>query len=472
MALKAPVRNSETSGSKSRKARLEALKQEATLIKTQISTSKIDANTLMLNSDIYRLQDQSDTYTKKIQKEKGVISELKGQVDALNREIDLKRHQNLESSVKNKANNDLYSRKIKSLENKVDKGLQKLNEILATNKSLIDKIDKIRKERIIYTNMHKQLEVELTKKREEMKQIIEASNQAIKEREETKKKLNELKLEAEKENEEFESEWRSLEKMIIRDTSSKDFITENVQNIEESERTLFLEADLEIRAHQDKMLIGVQNEKLKKYEEELKNLTEKTSLSNLDEIVKVYLNSEMQNFSLFNHVNELSGEMEQLDMQIAEIRLKISKHKVPDTLSDLERKSAIRDYQLKLEKLALKKEEFYKLNERTEKTMNSLIDGVKRLCSSLAIGHEEISEKNLISLFAEVEKKIDQKTVEKNSKKLKANCENLKKIEIDTPLVIDKEDEEEVPVPMTTDEIRYKSLRKLNEENDKRYRRK
>ena len=473
MSSKVPTRISETSNSASRKARLETLKQEATLIKTQININTIDPTTLMINSDIYRLQDQSDTYSKKIQKEKNKISDLKQQVDSLSKEIDAKRRQNLALSVKNKTTNDAYSRKIKSLENKVDKGLQKLNEILATNKGLIEKIDKIRKERIIYTNMYKQLEVELNKKQDEQKQIVEASNQAIKEREETKKKLSELKLEAEKEHEDFECEWRTLEKLIVRDTTSKEFITESVQNVDEAEKTMALEANLDIRAHHDKLLIDAQNEKLRKYEEELKNLTEKTNLANLDEIVRVYLDSEMQNFSLFNHVNELSGEMEQLDMQIGEIRSKINKHKVPDTDVDLERKSAIREYQLQLEKLNLKQEEYTKLNQRTEKTLDSLIEGIRLLCDRLGVDYEEISDKNVISLFAEVEKKLDERISENKGKNVKANSEITKKIEIETPLVIDRDEEEDIAVLMTTDEIRYKSLRKLNEENDKRgYRRK
>lgn len=204
--LKVPNRLSETSSSSSRKAKLEALKQEANMIKTQIDINSVDPSTLLIQSDIYRLQDQSDTYTRKIKIEKKEIENLKAQLSDLLKEIEEKRRQNVLVSAKTKANSDAYSRKIKSLENKIDKGLQKLNEILANNKSLIEKIDKIRKERMIYTNMCKQLETELKKKQDEKKQIEDASNQAIKEREETKKKLNELKLEAEKENEEFESE--------------------------------------------------------------------------------------------------------------------------------------------------------------------------------------------------------------------------------------------------------------------------
>ncbi|OMJ69998.1 hypothetical protein SteCoe_32127 [Stentor coeruleus] len=472
MSQKPQNRVSETSNSTSRKARLEMLKQEAFMLRTQIDFSSSDPTTMMINSDIYRLQDQSDTFSRKIITEKKIIEELRQQHEALTSEIDSKRKQSVEIAAKNKSNSDSFNRKVKSIENKIDKGLQKLNGILAINKGLIEKINKIRKERMIYSNMCKQLESELAKKQEEMKLIVEASNQAIKEREETKKKLGELKQEAEKENEEFESEWRTLEKHIIRDTTSKDFLKEPIQAFEEEEKVNIIECEVEVRATQGKVLIDEQNEKLKQYEEELKMLTEKTNLKSLDEIVKVYLDSEMQNFSLFNHVNELSGEMEQLDLQIAEIRDKIDKHKVPDTENDIERKNMIKEYQLKLEKLALKDEEFSKASERVKKTLNSLVDGVRVLCDRLNIEFEEIDEKNLINLFAEVEKKLDERINDKKLKNIKANTENIKKIDIDTPMIMDRDDEEDVGFEMTTDEIRYKSLRKLNEENEKRFRRK
>ena len=56
---------------------------------------------------------------------------------------------------------------------------------------------------------------------------------------------------------------------------------------------------------------------------------------------------------------------------------------------------------------------------------------------------------------------------------VKANSESLRKIELEVPGVADKdhlEDEENI-LPLTSDEIRFKSLRRLNEENEKRFRR-
>lgn len=470
MSLKPQHRVSETSITSSRKDRLDALKREAKTLQSQIDIPSIDPSSLMVQSDIYKLQDQSDSYTKKIIFEKNQIEILKNTSEMLMKELEQNRKQFNSNSSRVKANSDVNTRKMKTLENKVDKTLQKLNEILAFNRNLREKVNKIRKEKIIYSNMCKQLEEELNKKLEEMKQISELSSQAIKDRKESKKKLNELKLEAEVMNEEFQSDWRNLESMIIKDIATKDPLTEYTKDPDEKES---IWSDLETRPSHGKVLIDVQAEKLKKYDEDLEKLVSSHGLSSLEEIVNVYVNSEMQNFSIFNHVMELSSEMEQLDMQIVEIRSKIEKHKVPDTEADLERKEIIKNYQLRIEKLNLKEEDLNPENNRIRKTLNSLVEGISLLCQKLGLEFEEVSEKNLVAVLAEVEKKLDEKVQERKAKNIRANVgENLKKLEIDAPLVLEKDEEDDVGLPMTMDEIRFKSLKKLNEENEKRYRRK
>ena len=86
---------------------------------------------------------------------------------------------------------------------------------------------------------------------------------------------------------------------------------------------------LETRQNHRKVLIDAQNDKQKKYNEEIKSLMKGHWLKSIDDIINAYVDPEMQNFSIFYHSMELSGEMEQLDLQIAEIRPKIKKHRTP-----------------------------------------------------------------------------------------------------------------------------------------------
>jgi chromosome segregation ATPase len=82
----------------------------------------------------------------------------------------------------------------------------------------------LRRERIVYDNIHKKLEVELKKKKDEMMKIIDKAEKAYFARETAKQEMTELKKEAEKEQEEFEAEWNKLGKLIEKDKQVKDFI--------------------------------------------------------------------------------------------------------------------------------------------------------------------------------------------------------------------------------------------------------
>jgi chromosome segregation ATPase len=64
------------------------------------------------------------------------------------------------------------ARKIKSLENKLDKQLQKYNQAVAQNKHLREQIDALRRERVVFDNIYKKLEGELEDKKDKMMQII------------------------------------------------------------------------------------------------------------------------------------------------------------------------------------------------------------------------------------------------------------------------------------------------------------
>jgi chromosome segregation ATPase len=89
---------------------------------------------------------------------------------------------------------------------------------------LREQIDALRRERVVFDNIYKKLETELKKKKDDMMKIIERAERAYMQREAAKKEMNDLKKEAEREQEEFEKEWNKLGKLIEKDKQVKDFI--------------------------------------------------------------------------------------------------------------------------------------------------------------------------------------------------------------------------------------------------------
>ena len=69
-------------------------------------------------------------------------------------------------------------RKIKGLRVKKDKALTKYNEAIAVNRQLRSQIDNMRRERVVYDNIYKKLEIDLSQKKAELHTIILKSKEA------------------------------------------------------------------------------------------------------------------------------------------------------------------------------------------------------------------------------------------------------------------------------------------------------
>ena len=191
---------------------------------------------------------------------------------------------------------------------------------------------------MLYNNMFKQLTEEIKDKRKEMQRMEEKGNQAVQEREDIKLKITEFKKEAEKEQEVFKSEWKSLEEIIEEEKKKEEFVDYEFPEEElESPPSYRHTADGTL----EQQLINQCQEKSRQYDEALKKLAETSGIADLDEVVKLYLSEEMQNFSIFNHVSQLSNELERLDVQNAETRAQILRIEKEYKLADQERQAKV-----------------------------------------------------------------------------------------------------------------------------------
>merc|ERR1719506_346550 len=121
-------------------------------------------------------------------------------------------------------NSQAVAKQIRVLENRLDNGLQKFNEAVATNKQLRDQIDGLRRERVVFDNIYRKLENELQQKKKEMANIIEQANAAYEARDSAQAQMAALKQQADKEHQEFEKEWKELGRLIENDKKMKEFM--------------------------------------------------------------------------------------------------------------------------------------------------------------------------------------------------------------------------------------------------------
>ena len=104
----------------------------------------------------------------------------------------------------------------------------------------------------------------------------------------------------------------------------------------------------------EKATLHLSQERIQSYEEAFAKIQAATGETDIDRLVDNFIAAEDKNFSLFNHVNELSTETEQLDLQIANVKREIEKYKGQGASSDNQRKKILRDLETRLEKTTAK----------------------------------------------------------------------------------------------------------------------
>ena len=153
----------------------DTLKEELALETKQAMAS----NSSAAAAQIAKLQDQADTYTRKIEMEKRRIEELDKQIEAMEKNI-LSQRKKMGGVNAAKENHAQIQKQIKILENRLEKvrsaparaaltrdrrvslvpvsqALQKFNEALAHNKQLRETIDNLRRERVVFDQIYKKL---------------------------------------------------------------------------------------------------------------------------------------------------------------------------------------------------------------------------------------------------------------------------------------------------------------------------
>ena len=152
-------------------------------------------NPTAATAQIAKLQDQADMFTRKIEMEKRRVAELDKQTALMNQKI-MEQRKKMGGINAARENNQQIQKQIKVLENRLEKALVKYNEAIAHNKKLRGRIDNLRRERLVYDQIHKKLEKELESKKEEMKGIVEISEAAYESRENALAEMTQLKQQA------------------------------------------------------------------------------------------------------------------------------------------------------------------------------------------------------------------------------------------------------------------------------------
>ncbi|KAF0687581.1 Aste57867_20700 [Aphanomyces stellatus] len=306
------------------------------------STSSANRNESYLQDQIRALQVQGDYYARKVEIEKRRGEELDVQI-----KVAVQQYRDTHNETKKlmsptggmgtstpakppSADAAVDPRSIRTLENRLEKVLIRLNEACNANKRLREQIQNLRREKVQQQQIHEKLDRELHAKHLEVTKTGQMTQNIYDARDRAQRQVEALRLQTADETARFEAEWNDLKDVIevdrahLRasqhhgassmymdgddDDNGRESGTPDAKLRDETLKTSWLisakEADLRKQA-----------ERLKAYEDGLAKIRKKTGIKDIGELANALMAAEEKNFSLFNMINELNTEMEAVEIE-------------------------------------------------------------------------------------------------------------------------------------------------------------
>jgi hypothetical protein len=107
--------------------------------------------------NVQALTEQGDKYATAIEYERQNIQTIEEQINIM-RQKSLQQRKSMGGVNASKENHWMITKQIKVLEDRLEKSLVKFNEASSHNKSLRDKIDDLRRERVVFENVYRKME--------------------------------------------------------------------------------------------------------------------------------------------------------------------------------------------------------------------------------------------------------------------------------------------------------------------------
>ena len=299
----------------------EALKQELGM-ETRHSTMKPN-ETSEKNA---RLHEEAEKFQRQMHDEVKRIEYLDEQISMIKQRT-IQQRKTMGGVNAARENQAMVQKQIKILENRLDQALVKFNQALAKNKALREAIDDLRRERVVFDNIYRKLERELHEKKKQMANVIEISNNAYEHRDNYQLEIAAIEQANRKEQDDFEAQMVELGRVLENElqmpppTLLGAGSAKSVGGLRDSgdQGTAATKKPKNKNASamsKEKLELQVGEERVQNFEEAFNRIKAATGISAIDELVRMFIKNEDQNFSLFNYVNEQTNEIEKLEEQV------------------------------------------------------------------------------------------------------------------------------------------------------------
>mmetsp|Transcript_107615 Transcript_107615/g.303055 ORF Transcript_107615/g.303055 Transcript_107615/m.303055 type:complete len:680 (+) Transcript_107615:125-2164(+) len=322
------------------------------------------AQQIYLHDHVERMRNEIESTTRKLELEKRRLNKLEDDVTRMRQELDEK--------VKKVDVKAASGPSVRKLESRLAKSIVQLNALTHENQDVRDKIDSVRRERLQMNHVFKKLQGDIKENIMTVSSLQRETDAARREQEERQHKMAALKKQLEIERRQFKGVVQKLQKEL-KDSEREDLIQrvamvrESLEHNEEEKKgkTRCLKADEEDLFNSPAVMrrilklaflnaiqrrhIRQHQKNIEVFEQAFATIKSTTGISDIEEIVKIFVGLEQRNFSLLTYVNMLHREIEQFEKHNHELEEQIGSKKRSEEADEKKRTERLSEVQQQIQ---------------------------------------------------------------------------------------------------------------------------
>jgi predicted nucleic acid-binding Zn-ribbon protein len=296
----------------------------------------------------------------------------------------------------------VQTQRLRELEAQLDKAIQKLNACNEKNDALHAEIDTQRKERLALDHVYKRLHKEIKDARAQIDkncQWIDEHQQALVDEKET---VAALKKQQREERAAFNAETKEYyEELQQSETIRKEMANAGSNDAKGASggKRGYMVADEEDRFSDQVMyrrilklafLNTIQRRHIKQHQKNIEvfeqafaTIKSTTGISEIEEIVKIFVKLEERNFSLLTYVNQLNREIETIELKNRTLEEQLTQHRVHEEMTREKKDQLVSTLERNMQQTALAQEEIELDIKNKREVMEAIRPSCIKACEQL-----------------------------------------------------------------------------------------
>ena len=330
-----------------------------------VAQRALPAHQAYLQDHLQRMHNEIESTTRKLELEKRRLNKLDEDAQRMRQEC-----QEKTTKTRKEPTTGLP---LKKLENKLAKAIAQLNFLGHENMECRSRIDAVRRERLQLIQVFKKLQQDIKDNMSMVSQIHRENDAARRDQEERAHKMAALKKQVEEERKVFKQKVQELQQKYKE--KEREELTQRVQMVKDSDKrddgdgkgskTKSLKADEEEHFNSTLVMrrilklaflnaiqrrhIRQHQKNIEVFEQAFATIKSTTGISDIEEIVKIFVALEQRNFSLLTYVNALNREIEALDKQNRQLKDQLANQQNIEAESEKKRALALTDLNAQIE---------------------------------------------------------------------------------------------------------------------------